>query len=223
MAELALTIALALSYALDGHSILVRSHEATEKKAELLALSNLVQYFARIITVISIFVISALTEGAHIQIDSARIFAGSSLCAVIVFLLIIGSQRFANGIVTLIKPAVMLSFPALANQTYWTKLPPDQQIRLTVASFVTNFLLLLAAFLPFLIASTVPQYRMTSVYAGQLLNFGASAIVLTIQDPHAMRMLDCGRAGVVRHSVLRGRLLSHAAAVFVFGAVMLFT
>lgn len=219
--ELLIISALSLSFTLDAHSILIRTQNTEDQQGELLALANLVQYISRMIIVLSIFLISIATETKHIKINYEMIFAGSSLISLLLIILLIKSEFFSNAICTAVRPAIILFFRSMAHKTFWKKIKLTNVARLTYSSFGMNSLAIAAAFIPFLIADYMPQYRMTSVYAGQMLNFGATALVLTIQDPNAMRLLDSGNADAARSSILIGRILSHAFAVLIFGIIIL--
>lgn len=221
MIELLLVCLLTVSYVLDFHSIYIRSHNSAKKIGEFLALANLVQYLSRILIVITIFIISILTETKHKNIDFSLIFSLASFLATILLIIIIHNEKIANMICIIIKPAIILSFRNIANQQYWRIFTRKIKMSLMISSFSVNSLALTASFLPFLIAEFIPQYRMTSVYAGQLLNFCATAIVLTMLDPKAMRLLSTGSADEARSSILLGRITSHVLASFVLGIMAL--
>ena len=214
MIEVLLVIAFIVSYAFDCQTILVRTHYSPENQTEFQALAGLVQYLSRIFIVIAIFLLSALTEAAHEPPNFGLIFGASSSIAVVLYLLTMSSERYHDALRILTKAFVVFSFRKLSDQSYWQPVNFSQPTKITATSCFSNAILLVAAVLPFYIATSFPQYRMTSVYAGQLLNFFATAIVLAVQDPLAMRLLDRGEASGVRSSMLQGRLLAHVAAVF---------
>lgn len=219
--EVALSALLVISYTLDAHSIFIRTQNSPEKQGEFLALANLVQYLARIIVVIAIFSIAILTETNHIKLNYMFIFGSASAAGSALILLLFYNEKFSNMICRVVRPAILLSFNKISNQKYWRPLSFERISRLTISSFAINSFAVSAAYLPFLIAEFLPQFRMTSVYAGQLLNFGATAIVLMIQDPNAMRLLDTGRENTARSSILTGRIASHAVAAMTFVALSL--
>lgn len=219
--EIILATLLTTSYVLDTHSIYIRTHNRSEMIGEFLALANLVQYLSRILIVISVFCISILTETNHKPINFYVIFSVASICSNIVSILLMKSERAADLLCTLVKPAIILSFRNIADQKYWRTSNVQKKISLIISSFTVNTLALIASFLPFIIAENIPQYRMTSVYAGQLLNFFATAIVLTMLEPKAMRLLSTGAADQARASILLGRIISHTLASVAFGVLAL--
>jgi len=57
---------------------------------------------------------------------------------------------------------------------------------------------------------------MTSVYVGQLINFLATILVFSIQDPISMRLIDLEKYDDVGVSLVFGRIFSYGITVVIF-------
>jgi hypothetical protein len=217
-----LSVILVFGFLMDGYAVFLRVAKV-DGVAEVLAMAALVQYFARISNVIVIFALSYAFESNNLTVDISLIFFTSSLLGMFLVFAMIRSERFCNCITWCLRPALYFSFKSRSGKNIWHAMGPIklELIKLASLSMLTNFIIVLAMFIPFGIASRYPEVRMTSVYFGQLMNFFATLLVFGFQDPISMRTVDGGRHADVGAALIYGRVASYFLASLIFMAVFL--
>jgi hypothetical protein len=214
---LGLIITLSLGFVLDGYAVFLRVAGA-QGLGESLAMANLVQYLARISNVLVVFVLSFAFEKGHITSGITLLFMSASILGFVFTVCLMRVKRFCDLVTFCLCPFLNISFPAISKNTVWRDLGESdfKYLRLGLVSALTNALIVVAMFVPFGIAAYYPEMRMTSVYVGQLINFFATLVVFTIQDPISMRLVDGGTFQSAGSALLYGRALSYLLASFVF-------
>lgn len=214
---------LMLGFVMDAYAVFLRV-AGVEGLAEMLAMSNLVQYIARVSNVLVIFILSFAFETGLLSISVSSIFFFASLLGVLTVYILVKSSYFANAVRLLLVPILYPSFRNVARISVWKDIGRVAQgsFKLGLYSTLTNTLIVIAMYLPFGIANAYPEMRMTSVYVGQLMNFFATLLVFSIQDPISMRLVDAGNLKEARTSLLYGRLFSYIIACVFFGILIFY-
>ena len=214
---------LMLGFVMDAYAVFLRV-AGVEGLAEMLAMSNLVQYIARVSNVLVIFILSFAFETGLLSISVSSIFFFASLLGVLTVYILVKSSYFANAVRLLLVPILYPSFRNVARISVWKDIGRVAQgsFKLGLYSTLTNTLIVIAMYLPFGIANAYPEMRMTSVYVGQLMNFFATLLVFSIQDPISMRLVDAGNLKEARTSLLDGRLFSYIIACVFFGILIFY-
>jgi len=216
-----LVVVLIFGFVMDAYAVFLRV-AGVEGLGEVLAMSNLVQYIARISNVLVIFILSFAFETGKLTTPVSLIFLLASLIGVMAVLSLINSKRFCMVVRLILMPILYPSFRHVARLDVWrdTAHFKKASIKLLAYSAITNMLIVVAMFIPFGIASLYPEMRMTSVYVGQLMNFFATLLVFAIQDPISMRMVDSGSLKEAGTALLYGRVLSYVLAATFFGVLL---
>ena len=218
----ALVSVLIFGFVMDAYAVFLRV-AGVDGLGEVLAMSNLVQYIARISNVLVIFILSFAFETGRLTAPVSLIFLLASLVGLVTVYGLIQSKRFCNVVRLALLPVLYPSFRQVAKVDVWRDIGYFKKASLRLAGYsaFTNMLIVIAMFIPFGIASFYPEMRMTSVYVGQLMNFFATLLVFAIQDPISMRMVDGGSFKEAGTALLYGRVFSYALAA-IFFSVLLF-
>ena len=176
------------SICLDFYGYQIKGQISKGNQAEVLALSNWVVYVARMFNMLFALTLAAVFEtGIELRVSVVVFYAFS-----VAFILCFSYRRlpsFDNVIRVVLWPMIYLLFPRIKGVGFWRK-PCLGVSNASVAMFVSTGFIYAAVILPFLVAHFVPQYRMTVVFIGQLMNFFATAILLGLVEPRIMRQLD---------------------------------
>lgn len=212
---------LIFGFVMDAYAVFLRV-AGIDGLGEVLAMSNLVQYIARISNVLVIFILSFAFETGKLTTPVSLIFLLASLVGLVAVYGLIQSNRFCKVVRLALLPILYPSFRHVAKVDVWRDTGHFKKASLKLAAYsaITNMLIVIAMFIPFGIASLYPEMRMTSVYVGQLMNFFATLLVFAIQDPVSMRMVDSGSLKEAGTALLYGRVLSYALAALFFGAIL---
>lgn len=213
---------LIFGFVMDAYAVFLRV-AGVDGLGEVLAMSNLVQYIARISNVLVIFILSFAFETGRLTAPVSLIFLLASLVGIITVYALIKSKQFCNLVRIALLPVLYLSFRHVAKIDVWRDTGHFKKASLKLAAYsaITNMLIVIAMFIPFGIASFYPEMRMTSVYVGQLMNFFATILVFAIQDPISMRMVDAGSLKEAGTALLYGRVFSYVMAACFFGLLLL--
>jgi len=212
---------LIFGFVMDAYAVFLRV-AGVDGLGEVLAMSNLVQYIARISNVLVIFILSFAFETGRLKTPVSLIFMLASIVGVVTVCGLIKSKKFCNAVRIALLPVLYLSFRHVAKIDVWRDTGHFTRASLKLATYsaLTNMLIVIAMFIPFGIASLYPEMRMTSVYVGQLMNFFATLLVFAIQDPISMRMVDAGSLKEAGTALLYGRVLSYVLATMCFGFLL---
>lgn len=213
---------LIFGFAMDAYAVFLRV-AGVDGLGEVLAMSNLVQYIARISNVLVIFILSFAFETGRLSVSVALIFLVASLFGVVTVYALMSSRKFCSLVRALLLPVLYPSFKKVSKIDVWrdTGNFTRNSLKLATYSAITNMLIVIAMFIPFGIASFYPEMRMTSVYVGQLMNFFATLLVFAIQDPVSMRMVDAGTLKEAGTALLYGRMFSYVLAAGFFATLFL--
>jgi hypothetical protein len=221
MMTIGLLLVLTFGFVMDGYAVFLRVAGA-RGLGEVLAMANLVQYIARISNVLVIFVLSFAFETGRLSSDVALIFLLASALGLVFTFALVRSRGFCNLVTNALRPVLHLSFRSIARNYVWRQVgfPRTKSFKLVLVSACTNALIIFAMYVPFGIASHYPDMRMTSVYFGQLINFFATLVVFSVQDPISMRLVDSGEFDDVGSSLIFGRVVSYAVGILVFASIL---
>lgn len=207
-------------FVLDAYAVFLRV-AGIHGLAEVLAMSNLVQYLARISNVIVIFILSFAFETNRLAVPVSLIFLVASILGVVTVFSLIQSRALCDFVRILLLPFLYPSFKHVSKISVWRNTGHFNlsSLKLALYSVFTNTLIIVAMYVPFGIASLYPEMRMTSVYFGQLMNFFATLLVFGVQDPIAMRLIDAGNLKEAGTSLLYGRVFSYGMASIIFALI----
>lgn len=211
---------LIFGFVMDAYAVFLRV-AGVDGLGEILAMSNLVQYIARISNVFVIFILSFAFETGRLTAPISLIFLLASLVGLVAVYGLIQSKIFCNVVRLILLPVLYPSFRHVAKLDVWrdTGYFKKASLKLAAYSAITNMMIVIAMYIPFGIASFYPEMRMTSVYVGQLMNFFATLLVFAIQDPISMRMVDGGSLKDAGTALLYGRVFSYALAALFFSII----
>jgi hypothetical protein len=213
---------LIFGFVMDAYAVFLRV-AGVDGLGEILAMSNLVQYIARISNVFVIFILSFAFETGRLTAPISLIFLLASLVGLVTVYGLIQSKIFCNVVRLILLPVLYPSFRHVAKLDVWRDMDYFKKASLKLAAYsaITNMMIVIAMYIPFGIATFYPEMRMTSVYVGQLMNFFATFLVFAIQDPISMRMVDSGSLKDAGTALLYGRVFSYALAALFFGIIFL--
>ena len=213
---------LIFGFVMDAYAVFLRV-AGVDGLGEVLAMSNLVQYIARISNVLVIFILSFAFETGRLSAPVSLIFLLASLVGIATVYVLIKSPIFCKVVRIALLPVLYPSFKHVAKIDVWRDTGHFKKgsLKLATYSAITNMLIVIAMFIPFGIASLYPEMRMTSVYVGQLMNFFATLLVFGIQDPISMRMVDAGSLKEAGTALLYGRVFSYVMAATFFAFLLL--
>jgi len=216
-----LVTVLMVGFVLDSYAVFLRV-AGIHGLAEVLAMSNLVQYLARISNVVVIFILSFAFETGRLTVPVSLIFFLASILGIITVFSLIQSRALCNFVRVLLIPILYPSFKHVSKISVWrdTGHFSSGSFKLALYSALTNTLIVVAMYIPFGIATLYPEMRMTSVYFGQLMNFFATLLVFAIQDPISMRLIDSGSLKEAGTSLLYGRVFSYGLTALIFGLLL---
>ena len=190
MGFLTTLLALLLIFALfiDISSMLVKGTHSFQNPRELVSYSALLQYVSRICFIVITFalVFSLETRG---PIAGGLHFISGVLVGVVVVCKIIGEVRIVKvneWLMVLVRQRLCASISIDAITLEERKV----HYGWTITGMLVQILMLTAIFLPVLMATNFPQYRMSLAYAGQLINFSFTFLVMAFVEPRLFRALD---------------------------------
>lgn len=207
--EIFFCLLIAISFLFDAFSLYVKT-EKTEKRGEYLAYANLIQYIARLLNMLSVFLMAIIYENSEVKLNLVAILCMSGFFGVV--LLVIGLHyrwpyKFA---VILMYPITYLSFNKIKDNVCWKTIEYKRiSFKVFCSSVATYLLIIFGMFAPFFIAEVFPNMRMTSVYVGQILNFAATITVLAYQEPAMMRILDLNGNEIIRATMVYSRIFTY--------------
>jgi hypothetical protein len=209
--ELLVVLLLAGGIWLDVYSLYVRLSHVTQKRSEGLALANWVLYMARMLNLASAFALALIVES-----NSGINFSGLVLTSFLVgslFLFVFYKFRFVESLLLRLMGFVMF-MPArgLAGNHFWRPLGWPK-LSHVVSSMLISLFLNFAIFLPFVITTIKPEFRMSSVYFGQFMNFISTLLLMLYADPVMMRGRDEAAAVDAMDGFIWGRFASNLLIV----------
>jgi hypothetical protein len=186
--EYVLGALLALSVLCDLHGYYVKSSVQPQQQAEVIAFGNWVIYLARMMNVGFAMVLAFLYE-LQIPIRLSVIFFLGFFLAWLGSLVYLRSPALERGLSFALGFLFYRPFPELRGIKYWRKVGYGVRVR-WLSMMASAAFVYLALLLPFLVARLLPEFRMTVVFLGQLMNFMSTAILLAYIEPRMMQGLD---------------------------------
>lgn len=175
---------------IEVYAYIIKGSQSESSGRQLIGLANLMQYVARIAYVIVLLCLSLAFEVYNARFEILLIIVLSfSMSAVVSYFLScsLSFQCFFN---KLISPFSKYSYPNVVVPCVIVKMSNVKIDRHFLLAFFSSILLGLAFVLPFVVASTYPNYRMIATYSGQFLNFFATAIIFSSIEPKIFSELD---------------------------------
>jgi hypothetical protein len=186
--EYVLAALLALSVLCDLHGYYVKSSLQPDRQAEVIAFGNWVIYLARMMNVGFAMVLAFLYE-LQIPIRLSVIFFLGFFFAWTGSMLYLRSPAAGRVLSKLLGFLFYRPFPQLQDIEYWRKVGFGVRVR-WLSMMASAAFVYLALLLPFVAARLLPDFRMTVVFIGQLMNFMSTAILLAYIEPRMMQGLD---------------------------------
>lgn len=188
--QLILSVFLAFGLWYDAHSLFLKGLKTKNFSRELISYANLIQYVSRIFFILSTFLIVAKFELSDIRkLDFQNIII-TIIMINIVLLTISLKLRYRISEISL-KPIRLILFSDLKYTVDFSTLKKThKKIFWYISGCFMQILMMSAIFLPIVIASRLPDFRMTLAYIGQILNFSFTFLVLALIEPRLFRMID---------------------------------
>lgn len=186
--EYLLGFLLALSALCDVHGYYVKSSLQPERQAEVIAFGNWVIYVARMMNVGFAMTLAFVFE-LQLPIRLSVIFFLGFFFAWIGGMFYLRSPALELLLTKLLGFLFYRPFPSLRGVQYWRKVGFGVRVR-WVSMMASAAFVYMALLLPFIVARLLPEFRMTVVFVGQLMNFMSSAILLAYIEPRMMQSLD---------------------------------
>ena len=205
MIETSLALLLAVSVLLDLHGYYVKSSAQPEQQAEVIAFGNWVIYLARMMNVGFALVLAFVFE-AGLPVRLSVIFFIAFTTALALSLLYLRGPLVERLLVLLMALPLYRPFPGLRGRTYWRPVGVGVSVR-WLSMMMSAAFVYLALLLPFLAARLLPDFRMTVVFIGQLMNFMSTAILLAYIEPRMMQGLDRQRPQAEMDGFISGRIM----------------
>lgn len=182
------SLLLGVSILLEFHGYYVKTSATLDTQSRSLSLSNWIVYLARILNICCAFILAvALELGSELKLSIIFLLGfliGSVLC----------SLYWKTSIVEelcryLLGRLIFLSHSSVGDCRYW------RPVRLNFSKHSLGMVVAAGAaycalILPFYVARTFPEFRMTAVYTGQILNFISTLALLGFIEPRMMMSLD---------------------------------
>ena len=186
--EYVLGALLALSVLCDLHGYYVKSSVQPERQAEVIAFGNWVIYLARMMNVGFAMVLAFLYE-LQMPVRLSVIFFLGFFIAWMGGLMYLRTPVVERWLSSVLGFLFYRPFPQLRGIQYWRKVGFGVCVR-WLSMMASAAFVYLALLLPFLAARLLPEFRMTVVFIGQLMNFMSTAILLAYIEPRMMQGLD---------------------------------
>jgi hypothetical protein len=166
----------------------VKTSVQPQRQAEVIAFGNWVIYLARMMNVGFAMVLAFLYE-LQMPIRLSVIFFLGFFLAWLGSLVYLRSAALERGLCLALGFLFYRPFPDLRGIQYWRKVGYGVRVR-WLSMMASAAFVYLALLLPFLAARLLPEFRMTVVFIGQLMNFMSTAILLAYIEPRMMQGLD---------------------------------
>ncbi len=173
---------------LDVYSLYVRLSHVTQKQSEGLALANWVLYLARMLNLASAFALALIFESNSI-VNFSSLVLTSFLVGSLLLLVFYKFRLVESLLLRLIGFVIFMPARGLAGNNFWRSLGRPK-LSHVVSSMLISLFLNFAIFLPFVITAIKPEFRMSSVYLGQFMNFISTLLLMLYADPVMMRGRD---------------------------------
>jgi hypothetical protein len=215
--ELAIGFMMILVMLFDLYSQYIRGNVSKRKSNQLIAKANWVQYQARILTMVSVVILTYSYEKNFITFSIFYLLSLVFLMSALVGVIYIRYFAFYNFANILLNLPTYFSFKNSYREKYFFK------IKMVFGgvwgfSLLLNLMINLAIAIPFVLATNNPEIRMTSAYIGQALNFIASVVNFNLVEPKFYRAIDEGVEASVSSQIILSKIISNliaAIALFV--------
>lgn len=199
---------LTLALLFDLYSQFIRANISIKGTSQLIGKSNWVQYQARILTMISVVLLTYCYEKNIINFNINNLLAIAFLISSLFGILYVKNNIIFNIANYILDTPTYLTFKKLYNQKYSIKIKIKID-KIFIYSLVVNIAINCAIVIPFILAERNPEMRMTSAYVGQLLNFFGSIINFNLIEPAFYRALDGKSEQVIASQIIYSKILSN--------------
>jgi len=199
---------LTLAMLFDLYSQFIRANISAKGTSQLIGKSNWVQYQARILTMLSVVLLTYCYEKNIISFDINSLLSAAFLVSGIFGIFYIKNKSIFYAFNSLLDIPTYFTFSKFYKEKYSirTTLKLD---KIFLSSFAVNLAINSAIVIPFILAEKYPDMRMTSAYVGQLLNFFGSIINFNLIEPAFYRALDAKTEQVVASQIIYSKILSN--------------
>jgi hypothetical protein len=181
------------------------SFEAREKII-VLAIANWWQYISRLCNM-GFAMIVAISYELKLNIEILNILIMGYLGAIILVIAYIkssGLEKLASGCLNYV---IFLPSRDINQHRYWRSLN-FIGVRHVLISFLYYVMVQTAIVVPLIFANFMPDYRMTAVYVGQIVNFISTFLLMNYVDPLINKTIDDERHVGYADGLIVGRVLA---------------
>jgi hypothetical protein len=202
---------IALSAVLELKSNYVRAAVSSFGKARYLGYVGWVQYQARLFIMAAVSLVTVVFEARGFLDIQVFVLFSTGVSLILMFGYFY-SRKFAALFDRLDRPMSMLNYREESANCYWRPMSFGR-VQHIYFPFIVYFLLGVSVYVPFVLAAEFPQFRMTFAISGQLLNFFATVLMISVIEPRYLARVDRGDEADVACGMVFGRIL---AALFIF-------
>jgi hypothetical protein len=206
--EIIIIIAIIMVMLFDLYSQYIRGCTSSKNSSQLIAKANWVQYQARILTMMAIMMITFAFEKKIINFDILKLLGFSFLCSSIVGLLYVINNNIFKAINLILRVPTYFTFKTLYSEVYYYKLIFCLN-KVYLYSLFFNLLIGFAMAVPFIVATSNPDMRMTAAYVGQAFNFIASIVNFNLIEPYYYKALDEKKESEITSQLIISKITSN--------------
>jgi hypothetical protein len=205
---------IAISAVLELKSNYIRASVSFFGKSRYLGYVGWVQYQARLLVMGAVALVTTLFEAKGFSnIKEFVLFSsGASLILMLFYAFSPGFSRVADA---LFRPMSSVNYREESGQQYWRKISFFGASHVGYP-FIIYFLLGVSVYVPFVLAAEIPEFRMTFAISGQLLNFLATVLLISVIEPRYLSKVDSKDELEMAAGMIVGRVFA-AAAIFGLG------
>ena len=205
--EILIIITMLMAMLFDLYSQYIRGCTSLKNSSQLIAKANWVQYQARILTMMAIMMITFAYEKKIINFDILKLIGLGFLLSSIIGLSYIINNKIFKAINLILRVPTYFTFKKLYGEVY--SFPLVYRLnKIYIYSLLFNLLIGFAMAIPFIVASSNPEMRMTAAYVGQAFNFVASIVNFNLIEPYYFRALDEKKESEITSQLIISKITS---------------
>lgn len=206
-------ILVTLTQIIEIYAYFVKGAASAAKGRQLIGLANWIQYFARILYVIVLLLLTFIFEVLNYSSLIIPSVAFAFFLSFIFSICLCLSNKALYGLQLLLQPLIRYTYPELINMEITVDQSKIKFNKTFYLSLLTSFLIGIAFIVPFYLAHKFPEYRMMATYSGQFLNFFATAIIFSIIEPKMYIELDSSDSNLNTENGLNYVVCSSAISI----------
>ena len=205
--EILIIIAMMMVMLFDLYSQYIRGCTSLKNSSQLIAKANWVQYQARILTMMAVMMITFAYERKIINFEILKLLGFGFFCSSVIGLLYVLNNNAYKAINLILRIPTYFTFKRLYGEAYNFKLIYRLN-KVYLYSLLFNLLIGFAMAVPFIVASSNPEMRMTAAYVGQAFNFVASIVNFNLIEPYYFRALDEKKESEITSQLIISKITS---------------